>query len=63
MIADGSAPNEAARTLGISINTVRTHIAKIFEKTGVSSQLGLAKFVGALSLPVVDIGQQTLSAR
>jgi DNA-binding CsgD family transcriptional regulator/PAS domain-containing protein len=63
MIADGSAPNEAARTLGISINTVRTHIAKIFEKTGVSSQLGLAKFVGALSLPVVDAGQKTLSAR
>jgi DNA-binding CsgD family transcriptional regulator/PAS domain-containing protein len=52
IIADGSAPNEAARTLGISINTVRTHIAKIFEKTGVSSQLGLAKFVGNLSLPL-----------
>jgi DNA-binding CsgD family transcriptional regulator len=52
MIADGRAPNETAAELGISINTVRTHIAKIFEKTGVNSQLGLAKFIGSLSLPL-----------
>jgi DNA-binding CsgD family transcriptional regulator/PAS domain-containing protein len=54
MIADGSAPNETAQTLGISINTVRTHIAKVFEKTGVNSQLELTKFISGLSLPVVQ---------
>lgn len=52
MIADGRAPSDTAAELGISLNTVRTHIAKVFEKTGVNSQLGLAKFVSGLSLPV-----------
>jgi DNA-binding CsgD family transcriptional regulator len=54
MIADGLAPNEAAQTLGISINTVRTHIAKIFEKTGVNSHQGLIKFANGLSLPLAE---------
>jgi DNA-binding CsgD family transcriptional regulator len=52
MIADGRAPIDAATELGISINTVRTHIAKIFEKTGVKSQQGLVKFISTLSLPL-----------
>jgi DNA-binding CsgD family transcriptional regulator/PAS domain-containing protein len=54
MIADGRAPSETAAELGISLNTVRTHIAKVFEKSGVNSQLGLAKFISGLSLPVVQ---------
>jgi DNA-binding CsgD family transcriptional regulator len=54
IIADGSTASEAAQTLGISINTVRTHIAKVFEKTGVSSQQGLTKFIRGLSLPLAD---------
>lgn len=54
MIADGSTANEAAASLGISINTVRTHIANVFEKTGVNSQQGLIKFVSGLSLPLAN---------
>jgi DNA-binding CsgD family transcriptional regulator/PAS domain-containing protein len=54
MIAGGSAPNEAAQELGISINTVRSHIARVFEKTGVSSQLGLARHISGLSLPLMN---------
>lgn len=53
MIADGQTPNEAALVLGISVNTVRTHLAHIFEKVGVNNQMGLAKFIGGLSLPVM----------
>ncbi len=55
MITDGRAPGEVASELGISINTVRTHIAKVFDKTGVNSQQGLIKFVGGLSLPLAPI--------
>ena len=51
MVADGQSPGEASAALGISVNTMRTHLAHIFEKTGVNSQMGLAKFVGGLSLP------------
>jgi DNA-binding CsgD family transcriptional regulator len=54
MITDGRAPSEAAASLGISINTVRTHIANIFEKTGVNSQVGLVRFVTGLSLPLAE---------
>ncbi len=59
MIADGQTPNEAAIALGISINTLRTHLARIFEKTGVNSQRELAKFVGGLSLPVAVVAAKT----
>jgi DNA-binding CsgD family transcriptional regulator len=34
---------------------LRTHLGRVFEKAGVNSQLGLAKFVGGLSLPVSAI--------
>ncbi len=54
MIADGQSPNETAQALGVSVNTVRTHLAHIFEKAGVNNQMALAKFIGALSLPVMN---------
>lgn len=59
MIADGQSPNEAAIALGISVNTLRTHLARIFEKTGVNSQRELAKFVGELSLPMAAVAAKT----
>ncbi len=58
MIADGQSPNEAASALGISVHTLRTHLARIFEKTGVNSQRELAKFVGGLSLPMTAIASK-----
>jgi DNA-binding CsgD family transcriptional regulator/PAS domain-containing protein len=54
MIADGAAPDAAAAELGISIHTMRKHLAHVFEKTEVNSQRGLIKFVSALSLPLAD---------
>jgi DNA-binding CsgD family transcriptional regulator len=52
MITDGSTPTEAAGTLGVSMNTMRTHLSHIFNKTGVNSQPSLVRFVSSLSMPI-----------
>ncbi len=52
MIADGSTPAEAAGTLGVTMNTMRTHLSHIFDKTGANSQPALVRFVSSLSMPV-----------
>jgi DNA-binding CsgD family transcriptional regulator/PAS domain-containing protein len=55
MISDGAPLNGVAKALGITMNTIRKHLANIFAKTGVNSQLGLVQFVGSLSLPLAPI--------
>jgi DNA-binding CsgD family transcriptional regulator len=52
MIADGSTPADAAETLGVTMNTMRTHLSRIFDKTGANSQPALVRFVSSLSMPV-----------
>jgi DNA-binding CsgD family transcriptional regulator len=44
-IAAGDGLKKAAATLGISINTARTHLSRIFEKTGVNSQTALVRLL------------------
>lgn len=44
-IISGEGPTEAARVLGISPNTARTHLARIYEKTGVNSQTALVRLI------------------
>lgn len=51
-VADGTSLIDAATKLGISIHTMRTHIAHIFQKTGTNSQQALIKFVSGLSMPI-----------
>ncbi|MGL4489930.1 MAG: helix-turn-helix transcriptional regulator [Rhizobiaceae bacterium] len=51
-VADGTTLADAATKLGISIHTMRTHIAHIFQKTGTNSQQALMKFVSGLSMPI-----------
>ena len=41
--AEGLAPAEIARRLGLSVQTVRSHLKRIFMKAGVHSQGGLVK--------------------
>lgn len=53
LIAAGSGIAAAARATGIGRNTVKTHLARIFAKTGVRRQSELAALVG--SLPHVSI--------
>lgn len=50
LILDRANVAEAAQQLGLSPNTVKTHIAKIFDKTGVASQADLVR-LGADLVP------------
>ena len=45
LIAQGKELAEAAETLGITKNTARTHLRRVYEKTGVSSQTELLRLV------------------
>ena len=47
----GAAPREAAAALGVSFYTVRGHLMRIFEKTGVSGQPELMRLLAAVSAP------------
>jgi DNA-binding CsgD family transcriptional regulator/PAS domain-containing protein len=50
LIGSGRSGPEAAAMLGISPSTVKTHLKRCFEKTGVHSQVGLARILGALPI-------------
>jgi DNA-binding CsgD family transcriptional regulator len=52
LVVEGKQPSEISVHLGISINTVKTHLGRVFEKTGASRQADLARLVGSLALPV-----------
>jgi DNA-binding CsgD family transcriptional regulator len=51
-LATGATVGEAAKALGISGHTARTHLARIFSKTGVSRQADLIALVNRLVPPV-----------
>jgi DNA-binding CsgD family transcriptional regulator len=42
---------ESAVGLGVAVSTVKTHLERIYSKTGTSDQLGLCRLVSALSMP------------
>lgn len=44
-IARGEGPKALAETMGISVNTVRTHLSRLYEKTGVSTQAALVRLL------------------
>jgi DNA-binding CsgD family transcriptional regulator len=52
MIAKGHGPQAIAATLGIKINTVRSHLQSTFSKTNVSDQTGLGGLVNGLIAPI-----------
>jgi DNA-binding CsgD family transcriptional regulator len=43
---------EVASALGLSQTTVKTHLSRIFEKTGVNRQADLVKLVAGYSSPL-----------
>ncbi len=45
---------ETARALGIAETTVKTHLYRLFDKTGVGRQADLVKLVASFSNPLVD---------
>ncbi len=44
-IADGDGLKSAAAALGISVNTARTHLARLYDKTGVNTQTALVRLL------------------
>jgi DNA-binding CsgD family transcriptional regulator/PAS domain-containing protein len=50
LIGSGRSGPETAAMLGISPSTVKTHLKRCFEKTGVHSQVGLARILAALPI-------------
>lgn len=53
LIASGLSGPRTAATLGLSPETVKTHLKRCFEKTGVHSQVGLARLLGALPMDLI----------
>jgi DNA-binding CsgD family transcriptional regulator len=43
---------EVAAALGVADTTVRTHVGRLFEKTGVKRQADLVKLVAGYSTPL-----------
>ena len=52
LVVDGHDLADAARELGISVNTARTHLQRIFDKTGVRSQPALVRVLLSAGAPV-----------
>jgi DNA-binding CsgD family transcriptional regulator len=48
LIGGGITTLEAAATLGVSVNTVKTHLTRCFDKTGVRSQVTLARLLASI---------------
>ncbi len=51
LIAQGLTPAETAGRLGIGVSTVRTHLLRIYDKTGVRRQADLVRLAAGLALP------------
>lgn len=49
----GGAP-EAAAALGVAITTVKTHLGRLFEKTGATRQADLVKLAAAYAMPLIE---------
>jgi len=47
----GGAP-EVAAALGVAVNTIKSHLGRLFEKTGVGRQADLVKLVAGFSTPL-----------
>lgn len=51
LVAEGLTLNEIAERMGISANTARTHLDRIYEKTGVRSQPALVRVMLTVAAP------------
>lgn len=52
LIADGQTLPDAARKMGISANTAKTHLQRIYDKTGVHTQPALIRVLLSVGLPL-----------
>jgi DNA-binding CsgD family transcriptional regulator len=55
-IGSGSSPAKTAITLGVSENTLKTHLNRIYAKTGRARQADLVKLVSEIGTPLAISG-------
>lgn len=65
LVASGLSAPQVARALGLSVSTVRTHLARAFHKTGTHSQAGLVRLLSAVAIrepanPIPNKGAKAL---
>jgi DNA-binding CsgD family transcriptional regulator len=53
-LVDGGGVPDVAAALGIAETTVKTHLARLFAKTGARRQAELVKLVAGFSVPVTN---------
>jgi DNA-binding CsgD family transcriptional regulator len=53
LIATGTTQPEIAHRLGIAPSTVKTHLLRVFAKTGCGRQADLIKLAASMALPLV----------
>ena len=53
-VVEGGSVSEIAETLGIGVATVKTHLYRLFGKTGGNRQSQRVKLVAAFSNPLVS---------
>jgi DNA-binding CsgD family transcriptional regulator len=51
LIVQGQGLNQAAQHLGVSVNTVRTHLQRMFDRTGAHSQSALVGLLLSAEAP------------
>lgn len=51
-VAGGQATDAIGGEFGVSLHTVRKHLANIYDKTGLRSHVALGAFVNRLTLPL-----------
>jgi DNA-binding CsgD family transcriptional regulator/PAS domain-containing protein len=51
-VADSHSPQETADRLGVSVNTVKTHLQKVFAKTNTSRQADLVRLMARSTAPL-----------
>lgn len=52
LVAHGETIAEIADKLSVAVSTVRTHLQRVFEKTGTDRQATLVQLAASLSVPV-----------
>lgn len=53
-VGKGSPPQQSAAALGISENTLKTHLTRIFSKTGMTRQADLVSLVSTIASPIMQ---------
>ena len=52
LVVEGKPPAEIARQFGVTLSTVRTHLGRVFEKTGCARQADLVAMAARVTLTV-----------